>query len=977
MIKNIYYLFILLFAGSVFGQHPTYIQFSEKDGLPDIEFYNSIEDSKGFIWLAANKGFYRYDGNQFKLYTNKEKRGLSVFEPVEDSEGKIWCTNISGQFFYVENDKLITFIDLKKEVKGRLGSFFITDKHLLVFAYQAIYKISLETREIETRMEIGYPLLGNPYRYGNEIYVTAGESIVALDLELNIIKKNTSEAIYNDLSKRSIGMPLVTGYKGKMYLKFIDRNSQSYLYLFDLNSGQYEELKLEAALKNSEIATISFYNDEMLISSSSGLWIYTLKNGKITYKNRYFGNEYVSKVIIDRSENYWATTLRNGVFVIPNINNSDYNMLDGIDGFECIEKIDEESFFFGMANGKAGLYNINTNKITLIDLKKHTPIKAVFYHKAHKKLYISQQDQGIVYDFETKKITTNRDFFNARSLSYVDENTFLIADYRGAVRMKNNRKEARLGFSRSYFGFHDTISKNSYVSYMDDLIKYDSTLSAKKIYDKGKKIHAVDITKTDDGTIWASTFKDGLYGIKNDSVIVSYTTENGLASNFTQKIKGDGNSLWIVTTKGIQLLDVKAKTFKILTKGDGIRTYLINGIIPFKNNVIFSTNNGIFSINRETAFQQRAKPEIYFTGIQINEKDTLLQKKYTLPHYQNAIKLSFNSNGFRSKEHIRYTSRLLGFNDDWIPVDEGIDFVKYNSLPVGNYTFQVKAKSTSLAGESEIESIQIAIKNPFWKRPWFILSAVISALLLIILYYKNILKKRDKQKNKELEKLAQERELVFLKLENLRSQMNPHFIFNALNSIQEYIILNKKNLASDYLGKFADLIRTYLNHSNRGVISLQDEIDCLEMYLELEELRFEDKLIYSIQIDKSIDTEATTIPTMLIQPYVENALKHGLLHKKDNRILKISLKTSDKNDTIICIIEDNGVGRKKALEIKEKKDKIHKSFGTQATQDRLDLLNYGKEKQVGVSIEDLYNDHTKQPNGTKVIITIPITKLKS
>ncbi|QHI38538.1 Sensor histidine kinase YpdA [Kordia antarctica] len=975
LIKKLHFLFILLFATVAFGQHPIYTQFSEKDGLPDIEFYNMTEDSKGFIWLAANKGFYRYDGNQFKIYTNKEKRGLSVFEPKEDSKGRVWCCNISGQFFYAENDELITFIDLEKEINGRLGSFIVTDKHLLVFTYQTIYKISLKTREIDTRIQIGNPLIGSPYRYGNEIYVTTGESIVTLDLELNITKKITSEAIYDDLSKRSIGSPLITGSKGKTYLKFMDRNSQSYLYLFDLNSGQYEEIELEAALKNSNIAAISFYNDEMLFSSSSGLWVYSMEGGNLVYKNRYFKNEYVSKVVVDRNENYWVTTLRNGVFVIPNINNNNYNLQDGIEGFKYIEKINEASFFFGTATGDAGFYNIETNKISLIDLKKNTPVQAAFYNKSNKKMYISQQDQGVIYDFETKTITTNRDFFNARSISYINKNTFLLANYQGASVVENGKVDSRLKFLRAYIGFHDTISKNSYVSYVDDLVKYDSKFNAKIIRYQGKKIHSVSITKTDDGTIWVSTFKDGLYGIKNDSVVVNYTTENGLASNFTQKIKGDRNSLWIVTNKGIQLLNTKTETFKILTKGDGISTYLINGIIPFKDNVIFSTNKGIFSIDRKTAFQQRVKPEIYFTGIQISEKDTLLQEKYTLPHSQNAIKLSFNSNGFRSKEHIRYYSRLLGFNENWIPVDEGIDFVKYNSLPVGNYTFQVLAESTSLARKSEIAAIEIAIESPFWKRPWFVISSVLSALLFIILYYRNILKKRDKQKNKELEKLAQERELVFLKLENLRSQMNPHFIFNALNSIQEYIILNKKNLASDYLGKFADLIRTYLNHSNKGAISLQDEIDCLEMYLELEELRFEDKLSYTFHIDENIDTESLSIPTMLIQPYVENALKHGLLHKKDNRLLSISLQTVPKKNAIICTIEDNGIGREKALELKIKKDKMHKSFGTQATQDRLDLLNYGKGKRIGVSIEDLYDAHTKEPSGTKVVITIPATNI--
>lgn len=289
----------------------------------------------------------------------------------------------------------------------------------------------------------------------------------------------------------------------------------------------------------------------------------------------------------------------------------------------------------------------------------------------------------------------------------------------------------------------------------------------------------------------------------------------------------------------------------------------------------------------------------------------------------------------------------------------------------------VRPNHHPLAGESEVKSIQIAIKSPFWKRSWFVLLVIFTMVSVVVLYYRNLLKKRDQQKNKELEKIAQERELVFLKLENLRSQMNPHFIFNALNSIQEYIILNKKNLASDYLGKFADLIRTYLNHSNKGVISLQEEIDCMKMYLELEELRFEDKLNYTFHIDKTFDPEAILIPTMLIQPYVENALKHGLLHKKDNRELRITLEAAPKNDTIVCCIEDNGVGRVKALEIKEKRDKIHKSFGTQATQDRLDLLNHGKEHQIGVAIEDLYDKNTQAAAGTKVTITIPITKIRT
>ena len=226
---------------------------------------------------------------------------------------------------------------------------------------------------------------------------------------------------------------------------------------------------------------------------------------------------------------------------------------------------------------------------------------------------------------------------------------------------------------------------------------------------------------------------------------------------------------------------------------------------------------------------------------------------------------------------------------------------------------------------------------------------------------------RETQKRLALEKQYRESELKALK-----SQVNPHFIFNALNSIQEYIILNKKNEASDYLGKFADLIRTYLSHSDTGVISLQEEIESLRMYLDLESLRFEDTLSYEMHISGMLNKETTHIPTMLIQPYVENALKHGLLHKKENRKLIVSFANSEGNN-IQCIIEDNGVGRKKAKEFQENRPALHKSFAAKATEERLNLLNYGKDKKIGVEILDLY-DENNLAIGTKVLLSIPTLK---
>ncbi len=294
--------------------------------------------------------------------------------------------------------------------------------------------------------------------------------------------------------------------------------------------------------------------------------------------------------------------------------------------------------------------------------------------------------------------------------------------------------------------------------------------------------------------------------------------------------------------------------------------------------------------------------------------------------------------------------------------------------------FEIKYDTEKTRREKEVAEQQVAItklesqKN----RNLFVGSLVVGSLILLTsVFYFNKLKAKKKAELITIElqetqkRLAIEKQYRDSELKALKAQMNPHFIFNALNSIQDYIVLNKKNLASDYLGKFADLIRNYLHFSDTGFISIPEEVHNLNLYLELEKLRFEEQLEYTFEVDEAANSDEIYIPTMLIQPYVENALKHGLLHKKENRRLKVSMgKPSDK--IIECIIEDNGIGREKSREINKKREGQHKSFALKATTERLDLLNYGREKKIGVEIIDL--QESNEAIGTKVILKIPIIK---
>lgn len=219
-------------------------------------------------------------------------------------------------------------------------------------------------------------------------------------------------------------------------------------------------------------------------------------------------------------------------------------------------------------------------------------------------------------------------------------------------------------------------------------------------------------------------------------------------------------------------------------------------------------------------------------------------------------------------------------------------------------------------------------------------------------------------------RLELEQQTRAAELKAIRSQMNPHFVFNALNSIQEYIMTNERKLAGKYLGKFADLMRVYLQHSQVKTVTLREEVEALSLYLELEKLRFEDSLTYSFDIKNDVDME-TPIPSLLIQPYVENAIKHGLLHKQDDRQLTIEIEQDDRIPVLQFQVTDNGIGRKKSREINGMRNPNHKPFATQATKSRIELLNHDREQPIVETITD-FKAGTEHP-GTKVLIELPIT----
>ncbi len=288
-------------------------------------------------------------------------------------------------------------------------------------------------------------------------------------------------------------------------------------------------------------------------------------------------------------------------------------------------------------------------------------------------------------------------------------------------------------------------------------------------------------------------------------------------------------------------------------------------------------------------------------------------------------------------------------------------------------TEKKEAEIKSLSQQTELQELQLSQQKYFLAGLFAIIVMILGGGVLI--YRQRKLKNQQAITALELKEarkhLEIEQQYRASELKALRSQMNPHFVFNALNSIQEYIMLNERKLAGKYLGKFADLMRIYLYHSQSKSITLAEEVEALSLYLELEKLRFEDTLTYEIKIDSQLDASLITMPSLIIQPHVENALKHGLLHKMTDRQLGISFQYNAQSHLLLCTIKDNGIGRKKSMELNKIRNPHHKSFATEAIKSRLDLLNFDREDSITETIDDLYDEAAK-PLGTKVIVSIPM-----
>jgi ligand-binding sensor domain-containing protein len=486
--------------------------------------------------------------------------------------------------------------------------------------------------------------------------------------------------------------------------------------------------------------------------------------------------------------------------------------------------------------------------------------------------------------------------------------------------------------------------------------------------------------------IWGVGLEGLFYYDEGNDRFIRFTDPVGLNQflDLESIVEDNSGNLWLNTPSTI---------IKINKERDVVSTYDnhfgINSEIPFgvsykagSGDLYFAAESGYYSFNPEDFNKETLPPAITISNFRLSNKDVFASKDGSvktsvvnasfikLDHDQNVFSFDFAAIDFIDPKANRHFYMLENYDKTWNAADFERRAIYFN-VPPGSYKFRVRA--VNAYGKWAERSINIEIVPAWWNTWWF----RIAALLIVIAIIYLVMRWRLQEKFRlQVERADREKKLSELQhrtsqleMHALRAQMNPHFLFNSLNSINRFIIQNNTDQASAYLTKFSRLMRLILQNSQNELVPLENELDALKLYLELEAVRFDHHFTYRIKIDEHLDIGAVKVPPLIIQPYAENAIWHGLMHKEEKGHLLIEILKE--HDFLIFRIIDDGIGRKKAAELKSKSASTHKSMGMKITADRISNMKQKNPNQNYIQIKDLVlADGT--PAGTSVEIKISL-----
>lgn len=961
-----YAFFFFIFGVSAQNPHPAFRQYDVEDGLSSSKVYQVKQDSKGYMWFATDNGVNRFNGYEFEQFPiNGVLTDNTVFEIFEDSKGRVWFLTLTNKLFYFEHDSmhLYKYNHVIDQIPGsHLKTSFCVAKNGSVFLGLNGYGIIEVTDkgELKKHVQVGPSIAGITVMEPVPdclVYITNNGDFPANTVKFNTRFLKGTQRNYKDIFKLHPSSRFVRLRNKKI---LFPRDSILYIVTDTLSASKEEYF-------NGRINWIYEDNDNDLWIGTYMGGVYHIENGDFKYKKNYLKSLFITGVAEDNQGGFWFTTEGNSVYYTPSKKILTYDEASGLkDARTTCLTSDSEGIYLGLQCPIIQKI-LHSGKIESYDCRfGDKAITSLFYDHEKQDLWFSMnmasgfmdkhQKVKVMKSAFLKMVKETPDsywFVNSEGiynlLNETKKNIVFPEIRRLNVILKKRRGTLLLGSISGLWEYR--IADGAYRH-----LYPDNALLNNRI---------LDMKYGNDSVLFIGTKSAGLLMLHKDGSVKQIDHLNGLSSDNVVKVLVDGDKVWLATDKGLNcLLKNKNNVWqtKVYTTRDGLISNEIYDLHLFDHKIWLATDKGLSFFDPSMMISHMQELPLFIKQVIVNDSNRLISNCNNLAYYENNIKIRFIALSYKDQGKLKYRYKMESLNSQWnYTYDREI---QYTTLPPGNYTFMVSVLNENGEWQGET-SLKFTIATPFWKTWWFL---TVSVILLIAgmfwgINYWITRKHREKNKSEEINRL-----LISLKLKALRAQMNPHFIFNVLNSIQHFVLHKNNEAAHRYLSKFSRLIRTILNNSDQNIIPLSEEIKALELYLDLEAMRFEKRFDYKISIDESLDPDKVKIPSMLIQPYVENAIKHGILSSPRKGIIKIDI--SREHLFLKCTVEDNGIGRQKSAEKLAVEE--HRSFGTSITKERLAVINELYGNTLFEQVIDLY-DENGEGAGTRVEIRIPYT----
>lgn len=961
--------FVLIFTFAFAkAQQTEYTTFTVNDGLPSNHVYQCIEDNKGFLWIATDAGVARFDGKFFQLFTTAN--GLpdnEVVQIAKENTGRIWvnCLRQSPAYFDEAKNKFINATentDLAKvsgtvimnlyslpdggvQYNNEMGSFVFKQTKLDTLN-SVIGKRYFRLGNLTTDIQIGLGGIQNNIKRHAYLFIVKHNIII----DSLILQEPKENYIYRAIDNNK-------------YYNFNSSNGNCFIY--SIKGINPIEVKIDTIKISEQYINYGFNNTTIFFVGISGkIQVYDKQTLKLLYS--IWGSYLANRLYEDSKGNKWITTVDKGLVVYrpqkishikipPNYNRNN---------FLSIVR-NNNTTLAGNYYGEVFESNKNSYKIHAFIKKKPSRQRKIII--SGKEIYTISED-GVYLNYKYLFINpSNQLLLGGKTGLLYNDTTLLIGSFAGVIHInpKNKKVITNVRYKR---GMALSIGKDGLVYYgsTDGLYTYNVHMQS---FESLKHIHTsldqriISITVTDDGLVWVATASGTIVLLKNKKIVQLITVQNGLVSGLFRTITvGLKGQVWVGTAQGISIINYSTQYEKInytiqnLTKNDGLTSNEINEMILDKDTIYAATSNGISIIPAMLKISSNEIP-VQLIKMSINQRDTIISDIYKLDRNTQNIQMQFSGidlNGYFKKFQYR-----IGSNQIWLDIIGTSLTLQLNS---GIQILQIRAIDANGYTSNLIKTIQFEIATPFWKTIWFWISAVI---ILQLISFFVISKWQKKRKEQQLAQKVATVQTAALEQQAFTSLMNPHFMFNALNSIQHYINLQDRQNANRYLSDFASLLRKSFEAAQRYFIPLEEELEHIKIYLRLEQMRFSDRFKYDIIIADNIDPEDWMIPTMMLQPLLENSLLHGIMPSTVPGELLVTLEELDKN--LIITIMDNGIGIKNSKTLQEHSH--HKSHGRELIRKRIAALFHFGNQPITLSTTTAYE--SKINPGVKTTLVIP------